>query len=60
MKRIIMGLKSFVDTEYAYNMGYDSIKNGANTTNCDFRIFGSKEMTAAWERGKRDAESGKV
>jgi len=40
--------------EYAYKMGKDCAKNGANTTNCHFSIFSSKENTEAWERGKNE------
>jgi len=42
--------------EYAYKMGYDRQKNGANTTNCHFMIFSSPENTRAWEKGQRDAK----
>lgn len=44
------------DLNQAYSMGYDCGLNGANTTNCHFGIFSSKENTKAWENGKRDAE----
>jgi hypothetical protein len=40
-----------------YEAGYDCGKNGANETNCHFSIFGSRENTKEWERGKRDAET---
>ncbi len=43
--------------EYAYKMGKDYAKNGANTTNCNFAIFSSKENTRAWEEGKSDPDS---
>lgn len=46
------------DTDYAYRMGYDCGKNGANTTNCHFGIFSTPENTKAWERGKADADAG--
>ena len=39
--------------EYAYEMGKDYAVNGANTTNCNFAIFSSKENTRAWEEGKK-------
>ena len=42
--------------EYAYKMGKDCAKNGANTTNCHFSIFSSKENTKAWEKGKKDGK----
>lgn len=38
----------------AYDAGYDCEKNGANTTNCHFSIFSSKEKMEAWEEGKKD------
>ena len=39
--------------EYAYRMGQDCALNGANTTNCNFRIFSKPEYTKAWERGNK-------
>ena len=47
------------DCDYAYQMGYDCEMNGANDVNCHFSIFSSKENTAAWEAGKRDAATAK-
>ena len=41
----------------AYDAGVDCARNGANTTNCDFRLFATPEMTKEWERGKRDGEA---
>jgi len=40
----------------AEKAGYDCGKNGANTTNCHFRLFASPELTKAWERGKAKAD----
>lgn len=45
------------DEDYAYRMGVDCARNGANETNCNFAIFSTPENTAAWERGKRDGET---
>lgn len=42
--------------KYAYEMGYDCGKHGANTTNCNFALFRTKEMTSEWQKGKRDGE----
>lgn len=42
--------------DYAEEMGYDSVVNGANTTNCHFSLFASKELTTAWEKGARLAK----
>lgn len=36
-----------------YKMGYDAGKNGANTTNCNFRLFATREQTKEWERGNK-------
>ena len=41
-----------VTEEYAEKMGRDCAVNGANTTNCNFRLFARSELTKAWERGK--------
>lgn len=57
-------LKSFLelidapvyDIEYCEQMGRDCALNGANTTNCDFRLFRSPEHTKAWERGKNSVK----
>ena len=42
---------------YAYRMGFDCGKNGANLSNCFFGIFDTEEHTKEWERGKADAEN---
>ena len=39
-----------------YQAGFDCGRNGPNTSNCDFRHFGTPEMTKDWEREKRDGE----
>ena len=41
----------------AYDAGFDCEKNGANTSNCHFSIFSTKEKTEAWRKGKKMAES---
>lgn len=41
----------------AYEAGKDSVINGANTENCNFRIFSTPEKTKAWERGVADAKA---
>lgn len=43
---------SKVTKSYAYKMGVDCSKNGANETNCNFLIFSTLENTKEWERGK--------
>ena len=42
--------------EYAYKMGLDFAKNGANEKNCHFSIFSSPENTRAWEKGEKDGK----
>lgn len=44
----------------AYQMGRDCALNGANTTNCHFTLFATPHLTAAWERGKAEAEQKKA
>lgn len=51
------GLQPYDDEDYAYRMGRDCALNGASTTNCDFRLFGTREMTKQWERGKASVEA---
>lgn len=41
--------------EFCYQMGRDYAINGANEENCHFLLFGSAEMTKAWERGRDEA-----
>ena len=41
----------------AYDAGYDSVINGANTENCNFRYFMSKRAKNEWERGASDARA---
>ncbi len=38
-----------------FAMGYDCEMNGADTKNCHFSLFSTKENTAAWEAGKAQA-----
>ncbi len=45
------------DKKYAYKMGLDCARNGADTTNCHFSIFSSPENTKAWEKGVKDGNS---
>lgn len=45
-----------VTEQDAERAGYDCGKNGANTDNCNFRLFARPELTKAWERGKARAE----
>ncbi len=49
-----------VSTTEAFNAGYDYGLRGANTTNCHFSLFATKELTAAWEAGKRAGETDKA
>ena len=35
----------------AFDAGRDCAKNGANTTNCHFTLFASKELMKAWQKG---------
>lgn len=37
----------------AYLAGQDKRKNGANTTNCNFRHFATQDQTRAWEAGEK-------
>lgn len=60
MKEMLELVKSLIPPtrtkEYAFKMGKDCAKNGANTTNCHFSIFSLKENTEAWERGEKDGK----
>lgn len=42
------------DERIAYAMGFDCARNGADGKNCHFSLFSRPELTACWERGKRD------
>ena len=37
--------------EQAFDAGRDCAKNSANTTNCHFTLFATKELTKEWQRG---------
>ena len=56
LEEFVKMLPPKADIEYAYNMGLDCGKNGANETNCHFSIFSNPQNTKEWERGKHDAE----
>ncbi len=53
------GERPVMGTWQAYRHGYACGKNGADETNCNFRIFRSPMNTKAWERGKRFADKEK-
>jgi hypothetical protein len=44
---------------YEYRMGRDYALNGANTTNCNFKIFASEKGKSDWELGCREAKLNK-
>lgn len=46
-----------MNTERAYQFGYDCGLNGATLTNSAFGIFSTPENTREWERGKREGEA---
>ena len=39
--------------QLAYDAGHDAALRGPNEMNCNFRLFATRELTAAWERGNR-------
>jgi len=39
-----------------FEAGVSSVKDGANTENCHFGLFATKEMTEAWEAGVKYAK----
>ena len=43
--------------EEAYRAGYDSVVHGANLGNCQFAFFASRQLTKAWERGRKAARN---
>ena len=43
------------DLRHCFQMGYECEMSGANTTNCHFSIFSTKERMQAWEAGKKQA-----
>ena len=40
----------------AYNAGYDCGTNGANTVNCYYTFFATKELSKAHLKGVKDAQ----
>jgi len=53
--RLIRFLEGVGDHQHSYQMGFDYYLHGANESNCDFRLFRTKELTAAWEKGRKAA-----
>lgn len=45
-----------ITIQQAYDYGKDCGLRGPNETNCNFRIFATRELTTEWERGKADAD----
>ncbi len=41
----------------AFSAGFDCGKHGPNDKNSHFSFFESSQMTAAWERGKSEAQA---
>ncbi len=41
----------------AYDAGYDCGTKGADTVNCHFTFFATKELTEAHSKGVKDAEN---
>jgi len=44
----------------SYEKGYDCGLNGANTDNCHFGLFATKEMSNAWSEGNKDGIKAKT
>ena len=42
-----------MNEEETYELGKDCRLNGANTTNCNFKIFETRILKEAWEKGKK-------
>ncbi len=40
----------------AYILGKSSVIDGANTINCNFKIFATNELKEAWEKGRKEAK----
>jgi hypothetical protein len=55
LANILSGLRHATE-ESAEEAGFDCGKNGSNTANCHFKFFATRELTAAWERGKARAQ----
>jgi hypothetical protein len=48
-----------IDIDLARRAGYLCGLNGPDTKNCNARHFATREMTLAWEEGKRRGEEEK-
>ena len=53
--RLIRFMEGVGDHQHSYKMGFDYYLHGANESNCDFQLFRTKELTAAWEKGRKAA-----
>ncbi len=58
-ERLVRKVTGESDEVHAYAMGRDYQDKGANTVNHDIANFRTAELTAAWERGFKDAKGGK-
>lgn len=52
LSKRLADLSSTPEIDHAREMGRDYARNGANTTNCHFSLFCTREHTEAWERGR--------
>lgn len=44
------------DLVHCEQMGFESVVYGANTKNCNYRIFLNEASKEAWEKGKKRAK----
>lgn len=55
--RLVRRVTGESDQDHAYKMGQDYHNNGPDGINCHFTNFSKAELTAAWERGFKDAKA---
>lgn len=55
--RLVRRVTGESDQDHAYRMGQDYHNNGPDGINCHFTNFSKAELTAAWERGFKDAKN---
>ena len=54
IKAVIASIHNHPD-RVCFEAGYDCEMNGANTKNCHFSLFSTREHTRAWEEGRQAA-----
>jgi len=53
--RMCVWMARVSNAEHSFEMGRDYCVNGANSKNCHYSLFSTRECADAWEAGRRAA-----